>query len=159
MGKIPEARIKKPKLKFASIVALILVFCLYFHHYLFFLVVSGESMEPTFYNGKLLLFSKNTRNIKTGDIVAFSRNGELYIKRVTGSPGDVYFSNQRYPKNYLIFDKTKPHSIAILKKYYQTNVLARDSFYVEGDNKLYTTDSNSFGPIKRSQINGSYVYN
>ncbi|MGN0317425.1 MAG: signal peptidase I [Lachnospira sp.] len=49
--------------------------------------VTGTSMAPTLINGDILLCVKGSR-INRGDIVAFSYNNKILLKRVIGLPGD-----------------------------------------------------------------------
>ncbi len=54
-------------------------------------IVSGTSMQPTLEDGDRL-YSLRHRGVKRNDIVVIhapDREGELYIKRVIGMPGDT----------------------------------------------------------------------
>ena len=57
-------------------------------------VVSGASMEPTFYNGNYLLIdelSYRFRSPERGEVVVFRYPGDqksFYIKRIIGLPGE-----------------------------------------------------------------------
>jgi len=50
--------------------------------------VPSESMEPTLEKGSLILGSRVYGELSTGDIVVFEHNGELFVKRIAGCPGE-----------------------------------------------------------------------
>src|SRR5699024_3656478 len=56
-------------------------------------IVNGESMEPTLYDGNLLMVNKvvyNLTDIERFDIVVFHADEQDdYVKRVVGLPGDA----------------------------------------------------------------------
>ncbi|MCQ2482305.1 MAG: signal peptidase I, partial [Clostridia bacterium] len=52
------------------------------------LQVSGNSMEPTFKDGDVVLLIR-TEKLETGDICGFYWNNKLLLKRVIGTPGDI----------------------------------------------------------------------
>ena len=51
------------------------------------LQIEGTSMEPTLFNGDIVLLMKTTR-FDHGDLCGFTWNNKLLIKRVIGVPGD-----------------------------------------------------------------------
>ena len=52
-------------------------------------VVSGNSMFPTYKDGDILVMSRDPGNIRAGDVIAFSgRSGDL-VKRVAAVCGDI----------------------------------------------------------------------
>ena len=51
------------------------------------LQISGSSMEPTLYNGDIIVLVK-TGNYKTGDLCSFAYENKHLIKRIIGCPGD-----------------------------------------------------------------------
>jgi signal peptidase I len=61
-----------------------------------FVMVSGDSMEPTYSNGDLVILHRS-RNYETGDIVAYPMKtyfdtGRLVIHRVVGSEGERFIT-------------------------------------------------------------------
>ncbi len=50
-------------------------------------VVSGHSMEPSFYDGDRLIVSSLFFNLRKGDVVIFNSNGMDYIKRIKSVAG------------------------------------------------------------------------
>lgn len=51
------------------------------------LQISGSSMEPTLYNGDIIVLVK-TGNYETGDLCSFAYENKYLIKRIIGCPGD-----------------------------------------------------------------------
>lgn len=134
------------------LLAIVLVFAIYFHisTSYFFVIVEGNSMLPSFKNHQILYFSKKFDEISLGNVVVFKRNGETYIKRITGTSGGYYLRDQADPLSFAMVAK----DFSSKSKYYTIETLKNDEFFAEGDNKSESFDSNSFGPIKRSQIIG-----
>ncbi|MYB22583.1 MAG: S26 family signal peptidase [Chloroflexi bacterium] len=59
---------------------------------LYFLRVQGDSMSPTLRDGdRLLALTPRLFPIRPGRVIAFRRNGELYLKRVLSREGDGWF--------------------------------------------------------------------
>lgn len=109
-------------------------------------VVSGNSMEPTYRSGERLLASKAywlVGPIKKGDIVVVrSEDGSNLIKRVHGMPGDkVDFFNV-------------PESWKLSQGEYQ---VPDGSVYVLGDNREASEDSRRFGPVTKDNIIGKVI--
>jgi len=126
-------------------------------------VVSGASMEPTFYNGNYLLVDELTyrfRPPERGEVIVFRYPEDpsvFYIKRIIGLPGDrvtladnvitVYENGAKTPlqEKYLdgnptlgVFDVTVPQG----------------DYFVLGDNRNFSYDSRSWGPLPAKNIIG-----
>ncbi len=129
--------------------------------------VKGASMEPTFYEREYLIIDELTyrfQNPKRGEVVVFeppNNSREFYIKRIIGLPGetvkfvsgDVIIFNSEFPKGYKLDESMylqgneKPNETIVLK-------LGSDEYFVLGDNRLVSSDSRRFGPIKRNAVVG-----
>ena len=105
---------------------------------LMFISVEGISMEPTLYDKDTVLISKIAYiidNPKKGDIIVLNEpiENKLVIKRIVGCPGEkVTYQNKSY-------------------------LLKEDEYFIRGDNKQYSKDSDTYGPIKRTQIKGKSI--
>lgn len=51
------------------------------------LQISGTSMEPTLYNGDIIILVK-TKSYQQGDLCSFAYENKYLIKRIIGTPGD-----------------------------------------------------------------------
>lgn len=97
-------------------------------------VVRGKSMEPTFHDGQVVLVGKGGLlfgPLKHGDVVVFTRNGELLVKRVVALPYEIAPDGTRVPANHI---------------------------YVVGDNLEVSEDSRIFGPIPLNSVIGKVLY-
>lgn len=120
--------------------------------------VKGESMTPNLRDGELILTEKVSYRFsepKRGDIIVFKAPGTNdvdYIKRIIGLPDD-----QLIISNGAIYVNGR-----ILKEKYETQstnssvdlTIPSNEYFVLGDNRAASSDSRTFGPIKRSVIEG-----
>lgn len=105
-----------------------------YHNFFTLSVVRGKSMEPTFHDGQVVLVGKGGLlfgPLKRGDVVVFTRNGELLVKRVVALPYETAPDGTLVPANHL---------------------------YVVGDNVEVSEDSRAFGPIPLSSVIGKVLY-
>ena len=119
--------------------------------------VKGDSMLPNFHDGELLLTEKVTYRIykpQRGDVIVFrapERNVD-FIKRVVGVGGDTI----RIEDGVVFINDEKLNEPYETQKTQGTTgvTLAGDEYFVLGDNRGSSSDSRSFGPVKRSAIRG-----
>ncbi|MCS6949611.1 MAG: signal peptidase I [Armatimonadota bacterium] len=105
-----------------------------YHSFFTLSVVRGKSMEPTFHDGQVVLVGKGGMlfgPLKHGDVVVFTRNGELLVKRVVALPYEIAPDGTQVPANHI---------------------------YVVGDNLEVSEDSRAFGPIPLSSVIGKVLY-
>lgn len=119
--------------------------------------VKGESMVPNFADGELLLTEKVSYRFgqpKRGDVVVFQAPGREvdFIKRIIGLPGEtvqisegnIYINGQNITEGYINV-KTDGEV---------NRALAKDEYFLMGDNRVASLDSRAIGPIKREAIRG-----
>ena len=131
--------------------------------------VQGASMEPNFQSRDYLIINEigyRFNNPERGDVVVFKspyNKKEYLIKRVIGLPGEkveikdnqIYISSKDNPQgfvlkeNYLVNGQT-----SATNKTYAKAELRDNEFYFLGDNRAYSLDSRSFGPVHRDSIIG-----
>lgn len=99
-------------------------------------LVSGASMEPTFYNGNYLVideFSYHLRKPKKDEVVVFrypKEPSKFFIKRIAGLPGETVTVQG------------------------QEIILDENEYYVLGDNRGASSDSRTWGPVREKFIIG-----
>lgn len=128
--------------------------------------VQGHSMDPNFEDGEYLLTDKVTyrmREPKQGDVIVFHApvaRRDDYIKRIIAIPGQevavrqgkVYIDGKILPEVYLPSDFiTRPGAFLGEDKSY---TVSKDEYFVMGDNRDHSSDSRSWGPVKRKEIIG-----
>ncbi len=130
-------------------------------------VVSGSSMVPTFSDRDYLIinkFSYRLDNPSRGDVIVFKYPNDpskFFIKRIMALPGetidirgnDVTITNTLHPNGLLLdqpFVKNSDNNDVHLK-------LKSDEYYVMGDNRSASSDSRTWGPLKRTYITGKVL--
>lgn len=135
---------------FSTVLLAIFALVLFFKTNFEYVIVSGNSMEPTFNNQDKILTSRAywlVGKIRDGDVVVIktpeNEGGKGYIiKRVHRMAGEtVDFLN--VPESHRLADGEY--------------VVPEDSVYVIGDNRSVSEDSRKFGPVKMNQILGKFV--
>ena len=130
--------------------------------------VKGASMEPNFYDHEYLIIDEISYRFnepKRGDIMVFRypRNPqEYFIKRIIGLPeeriqikqGKIYIYNRNYPDGLELAEPYLNNGGQTYSLNENIISLAKDEYYVLGDNRGSSKDSRSFGPVDRSFIIG-----
>lgn len=115
--------------------------------------VSGESMEPTYQNGDILICTSEFTydDIKIGDIVVFKEKIQL-IKRVIAKENDtvsivggiLFVNGEKSPYQFDPIDEPGMLSVPY--------TLKPNELFCMGDNRNHSTDCRDFGPISFNQI-------
>jgi signal peptidase I len=145
--------------------------------------VQGSSMEPNFEDGQYLVVSefgyKETdlnlsdnfhfavnpfRIIERQDVAVFrypKNPSQFFIKRIIGLPGEtveirqgkVIIYNTEQQKGFVL-DESAYLSAGAFNSDMPKVTLGDDEYFVMGDNRMYSYDSRSIGPIKKDKIIG-----
>lgn len=129
-------------------------------------LVSGSSMVPAFADGNYLLIDELTyhfREPSRGEVVVFRSPGNssvFFIKRIVGLPGEevsfkdgkVWIVNAGNPAGFALKESYLPPSTATRGD--SAFKLAEDEYLLLGDNRSYSFDSRSWGPLEREAIVG-----
>lgn len=123
--------------------------------------VYNISMQPTLYEGNLLVVNKLAYKLgepKHGDIIIFHYQGtvtEDYIKRVIGLPGDtVEVGGGVVTVNGQAL--TEPY-IAALPGYTGRWVVPEGELFVLGDNRNHSSDSHDWGFVQQEWVVGKAI--
>lgn len=117
-----------------------------------FVVCSGESMQPTLETNNILICSKLAQrfnSFKRNDIIIAIHPNQpknLVCKRLIALPGDIILMNSIGEKETTTGDDGEIISGA------QKIFIKNGSCWVEGDNRLNSTDSRNYGQIPMGLI-------
>lgn len=146
--------------------------------FLFFIrpvVVSGESMYPTYSDGKYgfsIKFKPALDSIKRFDVVIVNSeitNNNNWVKRVIGLPGDtIEYKNDKLFVNGEVIEETflnKEYMEKIKEEYnglftedFGPVTLGEDEYFLMGDNRRFSTDSRYVGIFNMSDITSKHVF-
>lgn len=129
--------------------------------------VSGDSMNPTYNSGDLLLVNKLINSYNSGDIVIISNeivSKDPIVKRVVGVPGDrikitlgtVYVNDIPLEERYIKSDDEDSlfYDAGILSNEIE---LGENEYIVLGDNRYNSVDSRVFGIVQGKDILGKVL--
>jgi signal peptidase I len=143
--------------------------------------VQGASMEPNFEDKQYLIVNelgykttsvsnlftvKPFKELQRGDVVVFrypKNPSVFYIKRIIGLPGEkieigsdkVKIFNSENPNGFVL-DEGKYLSASVMTAG-EANLTLGDEYFVMGDNREYSSDSRSWGPVPADDVMGKVV--
>lgn len=126
-----------------------------------FALIQGDSMEPAYHSGQLVLLRKNVKDLQAGDVVAFRSPKGILIKRIAAGPEDtvqivegrLYVNDT--PKSGDFEDKDIEYAGLAADPV----ILGKEEYFVLGDNVAYSKDSRyeEIGCIKKEDIIGKVI--
>ena len=128
--------------------------------------IKGNSMLPNFLNGEFLLTDKVTyrfNDAKRGDVVVFKAppdERDEFIKRIIGLPtervalinGHIYINGKLLKEKYL--DESLFTNAGGFLSEGEEVIVPKEEYFVLGDNRQNSSDSRSWGSIKKDKITG-----
>jgi signal peptidase I len=128
-------------------------------------IVSGASMESTFYTGEYLIvdqLSYELHSPKRGEVIVFrypKDPSKFFIKRVIALPGEtitidgstVRISNPQYPNGFIL---DEPYIKSMENGANLTEELGEREYFVMGDNRDQSSDSRFWGVLQEERIIG-----
>lgn len=133
-------------------------------------VITGMSMSPSMTNGTFYLMDRTyfrNKPLERDEVVVFDHNGDPYIKRVVGVPGDSIYV-VRYKggsADEVVMDwQLSRLRRAISRPPWKAGMklvelqLGPGEYYVVGDNLAESVDSRTFGPISAEDIRGRVLW-
>jgi signal peptidase I len=149
-------------LAFSVLIAVILIVFIYQP-----VKVEGTSMMPTLTDQERIFINKFTYhfglgNIERGDMVVFwfpLDPTKSYIKRVIGVPGDTVYidAGQVYVNGHTLNEPYVPEDYHDRVSYEEHRIPA-DQYFVLGDHRSSSSDSRTWGFVKRDAIYGKAVF-
>lgn len=126
------------------------------------LALHGQSMEPTFEAGDLVLSSK-VSDLKRGDLLAFSYDNEIMVKRIVAIGGDIVGMDENgvVSVNGEALDEPYVKSLTLGQCDIEFPFRVPDGkYFVLGDNREMSVDSRSkeIGTVAESQVVGRLVF-
>lgn len=118
-------------------------------------------MQPTLKTNNILLCSKIAQRfnkINRNDIVIAihpSLPQSLICKRVIGLEGDIVIMNST--SQHSSYDDKDDDENVSLNNYSKTIVIKRGSAWIEGDNRINSTDSRNYGQIPVGLIRSKVI--
>ncbi len=148
--------------------------------------VQGASMEPNFENNQYLIvnelgYKKTTigldgknwltvnpyKEVQRQSVIVFrypKDPSQFFIKRVIGLPGEKV---QIKDGQVIIYNPQNPNGFVLNESAYlspdvktlgdMTVTLSNDEYFVMGDNRMFSSDSRSWGPVPAENIIGKVV--
>lgn len=129
-------------------------------------IVSGESMEPTYHDKNRVVISKISTLEHFDKIVFHAPNAdEDFIKRIIGLPGDTItmendvlsINGKEYKEPYLKSNKAALPEGQKLTQDFEVKVL-EGQLFVMGDNRANSMDSRIFGSIEEDSVVGKVKF-
>ncbi|WP_040981923.1 signal peptidase I [Oceanobacillus jeddahense] len=134
-------------------------------------VVNGKSMEPTLYDGNLMMvntFTSDISNIHRFDVIVFHASEENdYVKRVVGLPGEtieykddqLYVNGEYISEDFLQEEKENVEANPFTEDFTLLQVtdektVPEGELFVLGDNRVDSLDSRSIGFIPVEEVVG-----
>jgi len=146
----------KDALKYIIAIAVILIFAIYV---VSFQEVIGPSMNNTLKSGDITVVNKlvfRLRNIKRNEIVSLKKDDKIMVKRIIGLPGEhiEYKDNILYVDGKKISDSRSSSTKDFKLESIGYDTIPKDMYLVLGDNRTNSSDSRTFGLVKKSDIIG-----
>lgn len=120
--------------------------------------MAGNSMAPTFSDGQTILAEpvNNVSTLQRGDVIIFTQDGAMMIKRLIALPGETIEIRQG---SILINGKVYDEPYKVIPANYEQEPLklGADEYYVLGDNRNESSDSHNFGPVTGKTISKRVV--
>lgn len=130
--------------------------------------VPSESMYPTINAGDRLVVNKLDKGFEYGDLVVFKApegyidNGEIYVKRVVGLPGDtmllsegkVLRNNEVLEEDYILKGSK---TLAVYQEQKREFIIPEGRLFLLGDNRENSSDSRYMGFIDYDLIEGKVI--
>ena len=126
-------------------------------------LIQGESMEPAYRSGQLVVLDKHRKDFRAGDVIAFrcQEADGILIKRIAALPGDTLWilEGTLYRNGEPDTDFFQAGSIEDAGMAAEPVTLSEEEFFVLGDNLKDSRDSRfrEIGAVNREDIVGKVI--
>lgn len=131
-------------------------------------IVSGASMQETFNSGEYLIVDQVTYRFhepQRGDVIVFRYPrdpSKFFIKRIIGLPGDkieikesvITITNDEHPEGWVLHE---PYIRSMKPQPPRSANLGPGDYFVLGDNRDQSSDSRTWGILRKENIIGRAV--
>ena len=114
------------------------------------MVVSGESMSPTYRDWQFVVADRRLPQLKRDDVVVVKTENGVLLKRVAFVAGDSYLQWKRMGELWDMVEVVPSKNLA--PDYYRIATVPENHIYVVGDNLRKSSDSRNFGPVPVSDV-------
>jgi len=147
--------------------------------------VNGQSMDPNYHDGQMLLINRNDQEVVRGQVVAvyarkdvaaranyftpFDPTNVFFLKRVIGLPGEsiemigskVIIYNQEFPEGAILVEPYLSQKVIQEMEesnfYFPKVTIEPDNYFLMGDNRKYSRDSREVGTFPKYTVFGKEV--
>ncbi len=120
------------------------------------MLVHGDSMRPTLDPGQRIALGPLRRTPRRGEVVLLRHDGLEMVKRVVGLPGErvrlvdgrLEVDGRHVPEPYAVEGPAGMDAVELDVR------LGHEELLVLGDSRRHSTDSRSFGPVRRDDVIG-----
>jgi len=147
--------------------------------------VNGQSMDPNYHDGQMLLINRSDQEVSRGQVVAvyarkdvaakanyftpFDPTNIFFLKRVVGLPGEsiemigskVIIYNQEFPEGAILVEPYLSQKVIQEMEesnfYFPKTMIEQDHYFLMGDNRKYSRDSREVGTFPKYTIFGKEV--
>lgn len=134
-------------------------------------LVKGDSMVPNFHNGDYLIIdelSYRFRSPERGEVIVLKfpyDTSQRFIKRIVGLPGETI---EIKDGKVIIYHPNAQEAFVLDEAEYLSQVktpgsvkvqLQEGEYFVLGDNREFSSDSRSWGPLNTQYIVGRMLWN
>ena len=126
-------------------------------------LIQGDSMNPAYHNGQLVILDKRRKDFQVGDVIAFQCDSPdgILIKRIAALPGDTVqiMDGTLYRNGSPDRSLVREQSIGYAGVAAEPVRLAEDEYFVLGDNLEYSKDSRyeEIGCVRQEVIVGKVI--
>ncbi len=118
-------------------------------------IINGDSMEPSLNDGNLVFLKKYNKNYERFEIIVHKYEENRLVKRIIGMPGEhIAFEDSKLYVDGVEIEDVVPYTPDFDLTRLGIEVIPDDHYFVMGDNRSFSKDSRTIGPIHKDNIIG-----